>query len=266
MNTFSGLQRNPVTLKRCHYKTGPWHFHTARSDVNFVRCAESHSPPTFGESHVDGPVVLQTLQLLLHAPFCSGSRTEDWPAALPRRPGTPCCCPAWLPSPCPRGTGASPDSGSCSTGSGCTCHWPGCSPPILAERRAQSRRLPTLEHWCPGTRTELRGLPTNSPPHLGGDRERKVGVTRERGLRICKWRWEGFWVIHCDISYILNLISFRKQVGWGAFKKVWWPVHAWASTFLRVPISLRHVNVGSCYILSLRYSVTDLWLPEACSL
>lgn len=66
---------------------------------------------------------------------CSGSRTEGSPAALPRPPGSLCCYPAWLLSPCPRGTGASLGTESCRKGSGCTSQSPGCSPPSLAAPR-----------------------------------------------------------------------------------------------------------------------------------
>lgn len=104
-------------------------------------------------------------------PSCSGSHTDEYPPALPRQPGTPCCCPAWLLSPCPQGTGALPGTESCSKGPGCTCRSPGCSLPILAELLAQTRGLEILENHWPRTQTKLRDHPRSSLPHLGREEE-----------------------------------------------------------------------------------------------
>lgn len=66
-------------------------------------------------------------------PSCSGSHTESYCAELPGQPCSPGCYPAWHPSPCPRGTGASPCTEGCSENPGCTFHWPGCSLPTVTE-------------------------------------------------------------------------------------------------------------------------------------
>lgn len=172
-------------------------------------------------------------------PSYTGSQTKHYPTVLPRQPGSLCCYPAWLPSPCPQGTGASPGTESCSEGSGCTCHSPGCSPPIRVGPLSQIRLLEFLRPRCPRTLTKSTGHPRNVPSHLVGDKkiclelkdrwasetENLWGIFIFKSVRVCVGKITfHFYLIHVPIN--------KSDDIWHVHASSLWPILIWHLCFL----------------------------------